>query len=128
MKLEIVSIHNHGDQNEEYVKLRARQACDLGNYLVTDNTYTKDGKISNKLRHPYWFTSQGLNVGDYVFLYTRTGSASSFPNKLGSTTYKYYWGVREPLWNDTGDCAVLLELSGWKTTYADTGRRQFAGF
>src|SRR5437763_16335917 len=113
MNLEIIKIHNHGDQNEEYVEFKATAACNLDHYIITDNTYTPDGHISNKLRHPFWFTSQNVRAGDYVFLYTKPGSSDSFQNKAGSTTYRFYWGVREPLWNDTGDCAVLFELNTW---------------
>jgi len=120
MKLQIVKIHNHGDQLEEYVQIKVLADCDLSHYLITDNTYAADGKISNKLRHPYWFLSQTVRAGDFVFLYTRRGTDTSWKNQAGSTTYARFWGLREPVWNDTGDCAVLFELADWKTVRAQS--------
>jgi hypothetical protein len=118
MKLQVIKIHNHGNHLEEFVEMKVIADCDLSHFLLTDNTYAADGTISNKLRHPYWFLPKKVLAGDLVFLYTRRGADTSWRNRAGSTTHERFWDLREPVWNDTGDCAVLFELAQWRTIRA----------
>jgi hypothetical protein len=113
MDVKIISVHNHGDQNEEYVELLVTDNCDIGMYMISDTTYKSSGNVSNKLRHIFWFPDKKVQKGDYVFLYTKTGSNSDSKNKVNTTTYKLYWNIGGAIWNDTGDCAVLFKLEDW---------------
>lgn len=118
MALEIVQIHEAGKEDSEYISLRAVTDCDLKYSLICDTTYTSETTISNKLRHMYWFAPKAIKKGDYVFLYTGDGTNTSFTNKANTTTYVFYWGLDEPIWNDTGDCGVLFDVTGWSTARA----------
>lgn len=118
MKLEILKIHEKGKQNSEYVELRAKEACNLTDYLLSDTTYTSETTISNKLRHVHWFSPQNLEKGDYVFLRTGKGINTSHKNKAGTTTYVIHWGLGTPVWNNTGDAGMLIEISGRQTMKA----------
>ena len=119
MKLEVLSVHNQGGFNEEYVDLKVVEDCDLQYYMVADTTYLEGGGISNKLRHTFWFSPKKVNKGDFVRLYTRPKRATdvtSGQNKSNTTTYIFYWGLHAAIWNNTGDGAVLFEIHTWKTT------------
>lgn len=116
MKLEVVSIHNHGNASQEYVTLRALDDANLIKYLITDTTFLGANAISNKLRHVHWFVFQQVKKGDFVRLYTSRGTNKSLANHAGTTTYDVYWGLSSSVWNDTGDAAVLFEVENWKTT------------
>ena len=48
-----------------------------------------------------------------VALYTKSGSSKSLENKSGTTTHIFFWGLKEPVWNDAQDCAVLFEVNTW---------------
>ncbi len=111
MKLEIISIHEAGKQNQEYVKLKAKETCNLINYVITDTTYVKENTISNKLRNMYWFLSAEVAKGDYVFLRTGKGTSRIYANQAGTTTHEIFWGLDRPVWNNAGDCAVLFEIA-----------------
>lgn len=113
MKVKINRIKNQGDQAKEFVTIEVLQDCDIGDYILSDSSYTEDGSISNKLRHVYWLPDQKVKAGDFIQIYTGQGKSGSFKNKAGSITYKFYWGLNKPVWNDERDCAVVFEISAW---------------
>lgn len=118
MKMEIASIHEQGKRNEEYVRIKVLEACDLKYYIVTDTTYSSDSTISNKLRHMYWFKTKAVEKGDYVFLYTGRGENRSYANNVQTTTHVFYWGLDSAVWNDDGDGAILFQVNAWKAQKA----------
>jgi hypothetical protein len=115
MDLKIISIHEQGKQDAEYIKLQATADCNLKYYMVCDTTYSSPTTISNKLRHQYWFASKEIKKDDYIFLRTGSGTNRSFANNANSTTHEFFWGLKEPIWNNTGDAGILFALEGWQT-------------
>ena len=116
MKLEVQSVHAHGTASQEYVTIKANEDANLKYYILADTTYTGPNAISNKLRHMHWFSPKQVGAGDYVRIYTGRGTNKSVSNQAGTTTHYIYWGLASPVWNDTGDAAVLFEVENWKTT------------
>jgi hypothetical protein len=116
MKLKVHSVENKGDLDKEVVWLEVIEPCDLSYYIIADNTYTAEGKISNELRHVYWFPSRNVAKGDYIALRTTNGSNTTTTNDRKTTTYIYYWNLGHSVWNKDGDCAVLFKLTTWNTT------------
>lgn len=114
MKLQIQSI----DLENEVIWLKALEDCNLKNYLVFDTTYTDDTHVSNEHRHAYWFPPKEVKKGDWVKLFSHSGSISSFKNQSGTTTYVYYWKLGNNVWNNNGDAAILFELNTWHTVRA----------
>lgn len=116
MKLNIRSIHNHGNAKEEYVVLDVTEDCKLQYYMLQDTTYTDDGKISSKLRHSYWMPSYEAKKGDEIILHTCTGKNKIPVRENGGKRFTFYWELDSSVWNDEGDCAVLFEIKTWKST------------
>jgi hypothetical protein len=114
MSLEIKSLRNHGNETEEYLCLEVLEDTDLRNFLVLDATFASDGSVSNRQRHPHWFKPRMVKAGDFVWLYTGKGPDRSRPNKEKTTTHILYWGLEKPVWNNSGDTAVLFRISGSK--------------
>lgn len=114
MKVKIRSIHGHGDASEEYVVLEILQDCNADHYVIADTTFTADSKISNKVRHTHWFYSTALKKGDFIALFTGTGTDKADKRSDDSTLYYRFWGLKTAVWNDDGDGAVLYELNDWK--------------
>lgn len=117
MKLRIDAVHNHGQANEEHITMTVLEDCNLRYYLVMDTTYTKDGKISNTLRHVKWLPDRQVSKGDRVSLWTKKGDDTKVTTN-GVTWHRCFWNSNAPLWNDDGDAAVLFEVNTWKTTIA----------
>ncbi|MEX2410160.1 MAG: hypothetical protein WD607_02105 [Candidatus Paceibacterota bacterium] len=114
MNLEIISIHNNGDQNKEYVLMKVLQNCDAGHYILADSTYTDDGKISNKVRHTYWIPDKEVEKGDLISIWTKDGKNTTSKTDSGTPIHRFFWGLNKPVWNDEGDCAVLFEVNTWQ--------------
>jgi len=115
MNLEIVAIHGRGSAVDEYVQLRVLAKTDLRYYAIADTTYVTPDRISNRLRHFYWFIDWPVNQGDVVFLDTKAGLNKSYISDDGITVHQLYWGLSSAVWNDTGDAAVLLYTADWST-------------
>lgn len=114
MKAKIRNIIDHG-HNDERIIIDILANIDIGEFLVLDTTYTSSGKVSNKVRHPYWFPDQKVKEGDLVVLYTKKGKNNSSVKADGTTSYFFYWGLDSNVWNNDGDCALLLHIDNWES-------------
>lgn len=121
MKVEVHSINNHGNAATEYVMLKVTKDCLLGDHVLADSTYQGDSTISNRLRHMFWFPGKSpAKAGEYAVVYTRIG-ADTTRTVNGIVYHDFYWGLKGPVWNDTGDVAVLMELANW--TWKSSGKK-----
>jgi len=114
MKLKIISIHNHGNYEKEYAYLKAVDDCDVGDFVLADTTYLTSGKVSNKLRHMFWFPDKEIEAGDAVTVWTQPGVNTTIRRDDGTKLHRFYWGLKTAVWNDAGDGAVLLYAPEWQ--------------
>lgn len=114
MELKIVSVHNRGDFDEEYVVLKAVKDCDIGHYMLADSTYTDSGALSNKLRHTYWFPNKKILRENYVSVWTKSGKDTKGEMKDGTPIHRHFWNLKTAVWNNEGDCAVLIHTPDWQ--------------
>jgi hypothetical protein len=114
MKVNIVSVHGHGDFEKEYVLLKADQDCDLGKYMLADSTYNKDNTVSNKVRHTFWLPDMKLSANDYVAVWTKKGKTKPADRSAKTPMHHVYWNLATAVWNDDGDCSILFDLLTWQ--------------
>lgn len=60
MKVKIISMHDHDNYENEYVLIEVLKDCDIGEHMLADSTYKIIGKISNRVRHTYWFPDKDV--------------------------------------------------------------------
>jgi hypothetical protein len=120
--MSVVSAETIGGASKEWVMFRANRAINTRFVMVSDTTYTGDGKISNKLRHVFWLPDIDLNAGDFFAMSTMTGKPSFSALPGGARMYHHYLNLDEPIWNDLGDRVTLFFLDEWETS-AVHGRR-----
>ncbi|HUU56532.1 MAG TPA: hypothetical protein VMW93_04250 [bacterium] len=113
MNIEIKAIRDSGTKDKERIVLRVLKDEDIGFYVIFDTTFTEEGNISNKVRHSFWFPDKKVRAGDLVVLYTKRGQAKEREKPRGITTHFFYWGLDKTIWNEEGDCGVLLKVSNW---------------
>jgi hypothetical protein len=114
MKVKIISVHNQGDYDEEYVLMEVKESCNIGKYILADSTYTDAGHVSNKVRHTFWIPDKDVEKGDLVSVRTKTGTDTTIIKASGTRVHRFYWGLKTAVWNNDGDCAVLFELNTWQ--------------
>jgi hypothetical protein len=114
MDAKIIAVKNQGDFNKEFAFIQILEDCELGEFILADSTFTETGKASNKIRHTYWFPNRKVKKGDFVALHTTVGKDSKATSADGSTTHRFHWGLNVSVWNDEGDCAVLLRACEWQ--------------
>lgn len=114
MKVGINTIKSEGSADKEYVLLDVLEDCDIGEYLIADNTFTDKGTISNKLRHVYWFPDKKVKGGELVSLRTGKGKNTEVNNSDGVKVHRFFWNLESSVWNDNdADAAVLMHISAW---------------
>jgi hypothetical protein len=119
MNLKIVGLFDHGKPNER-LTLDVLEDTNLKNYLLLDDTFSNDGKLSNKERHPFWFPDWEVEKGDVVNLYTHKGENHINLMKLNGkhiirfgkqpNVHLIYWNLKSGVWNKDGDEAFLIQL------------------
>lgn len=118
-KLQVNSVEGKGKLAQECVYLQVSEDIDrLSDYMICDSTYSENNKISNELRHTFWFPRKAVKKGDWIQLWTKTGKNTSWLNQADTTTHVFYWKLGHTVWNKDGDCAVLFKLENWKTKKA----------
>lgn len=115
MELIVEKIDRKNDK--ECILLKVEEDCNLWPFIIFDATYDENGNSSNLLRHSFIFPSQNVKKGDYVIVYTSKGESQHYKNRVGTTTWEYYWGLDVNVWNDKGDEALLIKVSEFKRYY-----------
>jgi len=114
MKLEILRVEDHGTLESERIFLSVKEDANLKYYIVRDSTYISEGSMSNKWVHAHHFQEQEVIAGDEVVLYTAAAPKKTEKiNNNKNTRYYYSWNLKECVWNNDGDMAVLYELKTW---------------
>ncbi|KDF41766.1 hypothetical protein [Enterobacter kobei] len=113
MSLKIRGVQNAGEVGKEKLIIKVTADCNLIDFMVMDCTYDDDGQSSNKHRHVYMFPEKEVHVGEYIILYTGSGT-----NKIGvlnredaTVTHRFYWGLDTTVWNGDGDEALILQYA-----------------
>jgi hypothetical protein len=118
MKFRISSITDVGDIGRERLILRARDNANVGDYAIFRARAGKNDSppLSGDIPEVYWFADRKVKRGDFVVLYTKSGSRSEKAQESGGRTYFYYWGLKSSIWEDSNFIAVLVETAEWESS------------
>lgn len=115
MKVELKSIYNRGSDSEERVHFQALADIDLTYYAIFDTHYTGENSIQASQKSCYWIPPRKVKSGEHVVVYTRTGKVSVETRNDGSVYHFLFRGLAHAIYKSPQDCAVLFEISTWKT-------------
>ncbi len=112
MNIKINSIADRGVPKKERLVMKVLRDTDVGEYAVF-RAGTEDGGVTTDVRNVFWFPDKPVSAGDFVVLYTKTGTASEKTSASGTKSHFFYWSLQEPLWLPEEDSAVLLHIDTW---------------
>lgn len=110
-----LTIKNTGDKETEHFHFTATEDCNLGHYMVADNTFDAMGEPSNKLRHMFAFPSYAVKKGDMIVLWSKVGRINVGKTTAGNPQHNFFWNLNEHVWNVTGDTAHLIDVRSSKS-------------
>jgi hypothetical protein len=114
MKLRIENIADRGVPNEERLHLRVIEPTNLGSHLVMSSAWVTSTSVANGSKAVFWFPPQDVRANDEIILYTRGGNFERRSQTLlGPTTYFYFWGLPNTLWNNDSSCALIFDVASW---------------
>lgn len=114
MDLKLIKIKDAKTDNERVV-LKVLSKCNINSYILFDTTFDESGIVSNKHRHLFVFPNLVVEEGDFIWLYTKSGTYGTHTNTSGTITHNFFWGVKNHIWNDDGDKAYLMHYDDWES-------------
>jgi hypothetical protein len=115
MHLNIHSVTDKGVKGKEIIWLRASATCNAREFLLADTTFNDDQKVSNELRHLYWFPNTALNAEDWIALHSGEGLNTTRTDDKRQTIHDFYWGLGVTVWNKGGDRALLFRQADFSS-------------
>ena len=113
MELKIKGIRDQGKKDERlFIEVMAD--CNLGDFIVYDETFDANGNKSNIWPHMYCFDNRPVKKGEYVSLRVHTGNDHVGTLDDNETTcYYLYWGFDDSvqIFNKDGDVVHLVKRS-----------------
>ena len=122
--LKIVSIGNGELLVSEHVFLKVEANCDADDYLLTDSTYGSDEAPTTMLGHVFFFPPCLVKKGDYVMVWTRSGTPYLSRTTWDARQHNLFWGLDKTVWSVEGDQAFLFHAPRAKRTTATTPKRK----
>ncbi|MDR3456115.1 MAG: hypothetical protein P4N60_01610 [Verrucomicrobiae bacterium] len=113
MNITFKAIRDAGDLDKERSVFVVSADADIGGFLALLSPFSPEGTPFSGRRISYWFPDQTVKAGDLVVLYTRGGKTNSSQNKDGSSSYFFYWGLKEAQFGVPKMGVVLLRAPEW---------------
>lgn len=116
--LQIVDVLDHGVPNLERIAIFVKEPCDLSEYCLLLGFPAVDGTTTPIRDHMLWFGHGYVNAGDWVIVYTATGSTTITPNgamKAGTSiqprVINIHWGKNHTVFQNRAVTPMLIRLN-----------------
>ncbi len=118
---EILGIRDAGDLEKERLLLRALEPGSLEYYIVVNVKANGGGKLTILNDKVFWFPVVPVNAGEFVRLYTKSGSQEKKEGKYGEVPaiyHNFYWGLNTAIWGGVASNAItIFKVNNWNTAY-----------
>ena len=113
MKLAITDVKDAGDLSKERIVMKVVSATDIGRFAIFE-AGTQDNTITTGVVDIFWFPNAEVDSGDFVVLYTKSGSEKTKGISGGRNTHFFYWGADKAKWESRDVAPVLVYTSDWQ--------------
>ena len=108
-ELTISEVLNRGVPNKECIALQANVRINLGQFGLMLGRYTNPNSALPYFDQLFWFGDGYVQLGDWLFVYTGSGSASKTQAANGvNDVYCLFWGKPTTLFADTSIAPILF--------------------
>ena len=119
--LEIIDVFDHGKPNLERIAIFVHHTCDLSEYCLALGMPAFSGTTTPVRDHLLWFGHGFVNRGDWIIVYTASGSTTIAPANMvaGSSiqprVISLHWGKEHTIFQNRAVMPLLMRLSGIAT-------------
>lgn len=116
--LQVVEVQNAGFPNLERVAIYVHQFCNLVEYCLMLSMPTPDGGEVPVKDHMLWFGPGWVNPGDWIMVYTASGTTTINPNSpvaggsIQPRVINLHWGKEHTLFQNRALTPMLVRLNG----------------
>ncbi|MEO1020724.1 MAG: hypothetical protein AAFY56_24060 [Pseudomonadota bacterium] len=110
-ELSIVKVLDPGVPNKECVAIQVNENLNMGQYGLMLGHYAQNRRAHPYWDHMYWFGDAILNAGDWVFVYTGSGTVNTAKasNDINDVYY-LYWGKSSTVFADSIVVPILFRI------------------
>ena len=114
MNFKFHKLEGVGALSTERVVLRATKDADIGRYVLFRAAIRSDDEVEGgNVPNAFWFPDKNIKKGDFVVLYSKSGTQSEKLDSKGErTSHFFYWNLKSTIWDDAHR-AVVLEIGDW---------------
>ena len=110
-EMSIVDVFKRGMPNEEYVCVQVNKDVQMGQFGVMVGSSVGSGGALPVKDRMYWFGNGIAKRGDWIFLFTGSGTPKCIDNENGEgRSYSLFWGRGTTLFAGSGIVPVLFKV------------------
>lgn len=113
MKFKIRGVREPGELDKERVVIELLEDGNVGTMIIASTKQQSSTKVSARIKSPYWIPDQEVKRGDLLVIYTKSGSRNSKENNDGTSSYFFYMGESQPLYNKEDQTVAAFDISSW---------------
>lgn len=117
-ELMLVDVFDHGKPNLERIAIYVQKACDLSHFCLYLGMPGPEMPFTPVRDHMLWFGSGQVNAGDWIFVYTASGTTTITPNGLpkpGAVQQRIiniHWGKEHTVFQNRAVSPLLIRIGG----------------
>lgn len=115
--LRLVDVVDHGKPNLERVAIYVEKPCELAEYCLFLTMSMSTEPVAPIRDHMLWFGIGSVNRGDWIFVYTASGTTTISDNPHGqyagssSKIINIHWGKDHTVFQNRAVNPVLVKIS-----------------
>ena len=113
MKYRIRSLKEPGNLEKERVVIEILEDGDAGKLIISSTTRQGENNVSPKIKNPFWVPDQDVKKGDLVIVYTKQGKSNIRKNNDDTTSYFFYMGMTDALYDEENKTAAVFSIEKW---------------
>lgn len=110
-ELTVVTVQNRGVANQECIVLRVEQHVNMGQFGLMLGRYQTGNSAVPYFDNLFWFGDALLKPGDWLFVYTGSGTANKTPAANGvNEIFNLFWGKQSTLFAESIIAPILFRV------------------